>query len=437
MIYFIMVFLIVSIIIVVFSEKKIVNPIVLFAGIWLISIFLSSLKLYNMIDYSEKAIRIISEGIIAFIIGAFMMMYIAQKKYKSYENKKNNEFLNNRVLFILINMSLVMVLILSIKVAVLLKNGVNYNGIRKLYYSYGDGSLISNEKIFTLFDWTTSMVITLTTPTIIVGIINKKVNKLLVFEYVIMVSLYTFSTSGRSVIFVIAIELVLTLLLNKEKLNKKIKILSKIFLIISLILIILMTAIRTSNVKNKNVNTFYAYFSLPLPYFSKLVDYIDNQDVNTYGVATAYGPYLLVQKGFKIITGYKFSKAENLADIITKPQTYWVRVFEDTTDYYNAYSTMFYNFYLDFKDIGVIGISFFYGMFMEFVYQKAKYQKTMKENVLYLIFANGVIKSFASWQFATPAIILALLVLNILFKERKQKDGKSIGIWNDRESRWS
>ncbi len=52
--------------------------------------------------------------------------------------------------------------------------GQNYNEIRRLYYSYGNDSLISNEKIYTLFDWFTSMVITISTPAIIVGIINKK-----------------------------------------------------------------------------------------------------------------------------------------------------------------------------------------------------------------------------------------------------------------------
>ncbi len=31
-----------------------------------------------------------------------------------------------------------------------------------------------------------------------------------------------------------------------------------------------------------------------------------------------------------------------------------IRIFENSTDYYNAYATMFYNFYLDFRNIGVI-----------------------------------------------------------------------------------
>ena len=374
MIYFIIAFLLISILLVVILEKKIVNPIVIFAGVWTLVIFLSSLRLYNMIEYSEKILRIISEGIIAFVLGAFIMMYGVQKKYKNREKKKYNDFLNIRILNGLILISFIMVFLLSIKVVILLKNGTNYNEIRRLYYSYGNDSLISNEKIYTLFDWFTSMVITISTPAIIVGIINKKINKVLIFEYCIMIILYTFSTSGRSAFFIIAIELILALLLNKEKLNRKIKKISRVFLTIILILIIVMTTIRTKGAKNKEVNSFYAYLSLSLPYFSKLVEYIDDQDISTYGFATAYGPYLIIQKSTKIITGYKFNNAEKLAQIITKPQNYWVRIFENSTDYYNAYATMFYNFYLDFRNIGVIGISFLYGMFVEFIYQKTKYQ---------------------------------------------------------------
>ena len=99
---------------------------------------------------------------------------VYKKKYKNREKKKYNDFLNIRILNGLILISLIMVFLLSIKVVILLKNGTNYNEIRRLYYSYGNDSLISNEKIYTLFDWFTSMVITISTPAIIVGIINKK-----------------------------------------------------------------------------------------------------------------------------------------------------------------------------------------------------------------------------------------------------------------------
>lgn len=129
MIYFIMLFLLIVIILVLFLEKNLINPIILFSAIWLLTIFLTSLKMYNMIDYSEKALRIISEGIIAFIIGAFFIMLIIHKKRKiqnvdEIDNKEceDNEIINNKILIILINIALIMVILLSIKVLSLLKS---------------------------------------------------------------------------------------------------------------------------------------------------------------------------------------------------------------------------------------------------------------------------------------------------------------------------
>ncbi len=123
MIYFIIAFLLISILLVVILEKKIVNPIVIFAGVWTLVIFLSSLRLYNMIEYSEKILRIISEGIIAFVLGAFIMMYGVQKKIRTVKRKNIMIFLNIRILNGLILISLIMVFLLSIKVVILLKNG--------------------------------------------------------------------------------------------------------------------------------------------------------------------------------------------------------------------------------------------------------------------------------------------------------------------------
>lgn len=433
MIYFIIIFLLLTLIVSIFLEKRVENPITIFSGIWLLTIFLSSLKLYNMIDYSEKAVRLISIGLIAFIVAAFLCRIISMKKKGHIEkHEKNcNEIINNKFMFILVTVGLIMVLALSIRVIILLKSGTNYNTIRALYYSYGKESLIDNEKIFTIFDWTMSLIISLTIPTIIVGIINKKVNKILIIESMVMIILYVFSTTGRMPLILIVIQLVLEMLLNKEKLNENVKKISKIVIVLMTICILSLTIIRSSNQKNDKVNSIYAYFSLPLPYFSQMIDVIDKQEVNTNGVATAYGPYLLVQKTVKMITGYKFSNSEDLAKKVTKPQTYWVRIFMDSTDYYNAYATMFYNFYLDYKEIGIIVFSFIYGIIVERIYISAISKKTMKINIVYLIIITGLIQSFAIWQFSSPTILIALVLINLLIKKEKINSGKNINIWND------
>ena len=306
MIYFIMIILIIAIISTIIIEKKITNPIVIFSSIWLFSIFLTSLKLYNMIDYSEKSLMIISEGIISFILGsASCAIFLKNKSRNNLKLGKKEEILDSKILVALITIGLIFVSILSIKVLSLLKSGVEYNQIRSLYYSYGKDSLISNEKIFTIFDWTTSLIITVTIPVVIIGLINKKLNKLIIVEELLFVMLYIFCTAGRSPIFAIVIELLIVLLLNKEKITKKTKQITKIVLLFSAIIMVCMTLLRDSNHDEKSVNSVYAYLSIPMPYFSKLVNYIDNNNIQTYGAATAYGPYLIVQKSIKVLTGYK------------------------------------------------------------------------------------------------------------------------------------
>lgn len=421
MIYVMMIFLLIMIIISIYMEKKFWNPITLFSGIWLLTIFLANLKLYNMIDYSEKALWIISEGVIFFILGAWLSRFY-WKRINIMKTVEREEFYNKKLLYIIVSIGLIMVTILSIKVFIQLKNGMRYTDIRKLYYSYGDGSLIGSEQLFTLFDWGTAAIIALIIPTVIIGIINKKISKLLIVESILMIGLYIFSTSGRAPLFIIAIELILAVFINKKNLTSKVKKVLRIGIIIMLIAILCMTAIRASNNYNQKVNSFYAYFSLPLPYFSRLIEYVDKQDINTYGVATAYGPYLMVQKVVKLATGYKFSNAEELDEIVTKPQTYWVKIFDDSLDYYNAYSTAFYPFYLDFRQFGVAIFSLIYGFLVEKFYINAIYRKSIKSYIRYLMIVVGMIQSFAVWQFASPTILVALFLTKFTIKEREYNE---------------
>ena len=428
MIYFILFFLLIVIIITWFIEKKITNPIIIFSSIWFFIILMASLKLYNMIEYTNKSLGIIFTGLVFFIFGAYICMFSINKKRENTfeicktQEKKYNEGIRIKIVEVMLIFGIILTLILSVKVMMVLRSGVPYTNIRSLYYSYGDGSLIKNEKIFTLFDWSISIIFSTSTAIIIMGLFKSKCGKRLVIEYGIFLILYVFSTSGRMPLIVLTIEVILMFMLNKKQITKKIKRIA--FSLISVLLIgfISMTLIRTSNAQNENVNSIYAYFSLPLPYFSRMVDIVDANDYNTYGLATCYGPYLLIQKTVKILTGYKFKNAEMLAEIVTKPQTYWIRAFMDTKDYYNAYATMFYSFYLDFRWIGIAIFSFLYGIFMENIYLKNKYIGTFKTTAYYLIFTVGMVQSFITWHFASPTLLISLFVIKYICCKKEVKN---------------
>ena len=79
MIYFTIIFLTIVIILFTLKEKNLTNPTVIFSGIWLISLGLTSLKLYNMISYSTKSILIVTMGIISFVNASNKGNYIVSK----------------------------------------------------------------------------------------------------------------------------------------------------------------------------------------------------------------------------------------------------------------------------------------------------------------------------------------------------------------------
>ena len=427
MIYFTIFILLSFIVLYLIIERDFINPIIIFCSIWGISLILSSLRLYNMTEISEKAIYIILLGSISFITGASLyFIYISKLKEKIELKNDNNskkiyiENINFNLINIILIISIIFILPLVIKVTMLLMQGVNYSEIRSMYYSYGDKkSLITSETLFTVFDWSSITILTTITPIIIISVIKKDFKKFSIIALSIFTILYIYVTAGRSQLFIIFIEIILTYLLFKNSINKKIKKGVTIIFVVITIIISLITVVRNNKDKNDSINQEYAYLSLPAPYFSKLVDYIDKENITTNGVATLYGPYLIFQKAVKGLTGFKLQSAEYYFNIINKPQNYWLKIFQNSKNYYNAYATMFYNFYLDFKIIGVIIFSFIYGIFMEMIYINAKNKKYITDIFLFIVFTIGLCNSFIRWQFASPTIIFAIILLKIIIRKNK------------------
>ena len=69
----------------VIREKTIINPIVIFSGIWAVSLFLASLGLYDMIKVTDKAKTIICLGVLSFVIGAKYIKRLLEKEHISWE----------------------------------------------------------------------------------------------------------------------------------------------------------------------------------------------------------------------------------------------------------------------------------------------------------------------------------------------------------------
>lgn len=409
-------------------KKDYINPITIFSFFWVISLFLSSLRLYNMIQYTDKSVILITIGTLSFIVGGILFIIINKnKKNKQEQDEKNKiKIINYTVFNILCILGIGLTLFLTIRVINLMSGGIPYSSIRTLYYSYGKESLINNETLFTIYDWTVNTLINTLSICAVYGVISKTIKKSSFILYILFLVLFIFSSSGRSVLIQIVLYTIvcLVLLYKNKTINELKKHFKKIFALILLFAIafgaITIARLVTPN-KKKQINTFYAYLSAPLPYFSKMVSNIDSNDMQTNGLATFYGPYLIAQKAIKAVTGFKPEAAEEMHKTITMPQNKWVKIFGDSNDFYNAYATMYYSFYLDFRIPGIIVFSFIYGFVLQWVYVNCCKKKNIIWILLYLYASSSIFFSIATWNLASPIFIFSILIFTII--TRRVKNG--------------
>lgn len=434
MIYILIVVLISLFIISIKLEKRIYNPLTIFIVIWTFITILASLKLNGMINYTDKSIFLIGLGCISFFIGYEMMHFFKKKKgnitKKNTENKKENW--NWWIIKILLVIGLIATILLSIKVIKLLLEGTSYSSIRGMYYSYGKSKpLIQNDQLYTIFNWGITGILYALIPIALVSIFEKKNHYFVIIGTILFLLLYSFATAGRMQFIYIAIQIIILFIHYRKTLSKTVK---KYLVVGTSLLVILVIAITLVRTGGKIWDSIYSYFSIPVPMFSYWVDYIDTNHIQTYGGAFFYGIITIMAKLIKIIVGVKFSSVTYLSQIINIPQEKWLKIFNSSTDYYNAYSTIFYYFYLDFGTLGILIGSLIFGVISYWIYQKMVEGDSMKYTAIYLILVQILFASFIRWQFANPSILIAIvgIMICITKKNWKQIDNKLEEGKNDR-----
>ena len=415
MIYALLLMIVLSILYAIYKEKNLYNPICVFFAVWFIITLFAALRLYGMISYTNKSILIISLGLLSFFVG-----YLVSARKRSNANKRLEAKYNYTLIRVILIVGVLINLILSIKVLCFIFNGISYNEIRDMYYGYANATkLINNGKIFALFELVSNSILWVMIPIIIVSIFDKKSDKISTILLASMVILNLFATAGRSFLLHIMLDLIIMVLMQFSKLKQKEK---KILIYCVCVIVVLLfgfTFLR-NGIKSGSVPTIYSYFGIPIPLFSRFVDIIDSNKVYLHGYSSFYGLYLLIQKSFVILFKINFSNAAFLSTFNNMPGNTWVRVFQDSSSNYNAFATLFYNFYLDFSIWGVIIFSFIYGFVITKIYKTAMINK--KALMVYLLLAVGLALSFIRLQFATYYIYVALVILFIVVKTYEVKN---------------
>lgn len=412
MVFYIVLFCVIAAIILKLNTSKWSNPGTIFLLYWGFIVLMSSLRLYNLRETSFDAYFMIFVGVIAYFIGGI----IANKFKIVCGNLHAFKYYNINYTFLII--AEIIVILYSLyrlsSIIQLLMGGNSWWEIRLMATSgeNGVGTLKGGTLSQIIYEFVVAPLAYLISPTIVadlfVGMRNKKT---LILGIGAMLS-FSLSTVSRAIWAFTIIYIVFTMILYRKNYQltakqKKIIKFSPILIVVLFLVINQLTKMRNSEADI--LQNAYTYISGALPLLSI---HLDNtiSNTRTYGMLTLFGflhPVLFILNRIHIIPYTNtFYEVQNIKD--------YLEIFRNIGEgiNMNAYSTLFYDFYIDFGMIGVFVFSLLFGYICMRSYVNFRNKPDMRNLVLYLVLLQFIIFSMARIYtiYATRALTIIWLI---------------------------
>lgn len=405
-----------------YLEKKVYNPLTIFSFMWVIIIFLANLRLYGMYDFSNKPFILITIGVIGFSIGYWFIKYSIFNKYNLYKKESDSTSdkydFNYKVIYIFEIICFLFYAWFSIQIIKKINSGISYSMIRSMYQGYSENALITSKLALQIQSWIAMPVIYLSIPVMLVMIFEKKGKKGIILLCILNIIMYIFCSASRFVMQYLIFESILLLFIYKKKVPDKVKKYIKRMIILATLMIVLMTIIRqqsSTTASDESVfKSLYAYICLCIPLFDKWINIIDAYHIQTFGMASISGFYaiinLFILKRIGIITPiYDYTY-----NIISSTETF-MRVFQAKK--YNAFVTMFFHLYLDFREIGVLLGSILCGGIYSISFSKVLKNRNILNLIIFLLLSQSLIKSMVRLEFTMTGYLVSFFY-SLLFVKK-------------------
>lgn len=413
------------------SEKSWSNPLTIFCGMWFAICFLAELKLFGMYDYSENVFLIVLLGNIGFFCG-----YMLAKKTKvisRYEFSAigiSNKYLyqyNTKIIMAFLWAAIAIYLLMSIQVLGLLLAGFDTATIRESYRETGT-TTVSGMALTAIFGSTlvkqlelyiAQPVMRAAIPIFAIEITGKGKMTPLATMALAVAGLYTFSKFGRfALLYIIADVILCYFIIGKNidrRTKKKIKRVVLLGIVGICLVLVYLSVYRWENETFSYAQSIYGYFSIPIPLLDFWTKRIDAVNAYSFGNSYVLGFMGFVTRVLKRVgislpayataTLYNYNLVDSFVYIFPGQK-------------YNAYVSMFFAFYLDFREIGVFAGTLIFGYIVEKSYKKAK-TKRVEYLAFYLLLIQCIVKSFVRWEFVLEQYWLSFLILRLWFKKER------------------
>lgn len=404
--------LFIAIVTIFFKSRNVAHPLVLFLGLWFSCILCASLRLYNMRAYSSKGLAVIMIGLVSFSIGCGLAFLV--KYYKIHIvpidgmcPHKIRMNISRRMLYLILAASFAGILLLNLATIRALRHGVSYSYIRNMYYGYGNAQkLIASTFLNTYINWISVPSLYALIPVSLINLFERKGDKRFSVLVMIAAVMYIFGSAGRFMLMFMLVQVVAMMNYYHATITKKTKKRMVVIVLAVLVALLLLTVIRSKGASGKKVNTIYAYLSIPVYLLSYWLDATGSVG-QLHGSGFFYG-ILTFFNYFTSKLGFDIPAYREAYNVIQVTQDNWVAVFPN--EWYNAYVSMFYYFYIDFGIAGVILGCIFFGYLCYIVYYSAFINKEKCALLYYMLLIQCIICSLVRWQLGTITMVLTFII---------------------------
>lgn len=411
--------LIIFILSVVLSKKRFrnyANPLIFFVFLWMTIFYLDNLKLYDLRVVDNKTISLITMGVISFVIGAFLASFLDKYRFSPKKENKNFRYVfRYRALYVLALLCIIYFLGEGVKSLILVLRGASLDYIRVAVQGNNDGSFIKSI-LSTFIIWPLSYM--LESVAVVDYFLGKK-DKLLFSLNVVIIFLRVFADAGRTPLMDFALYMLLGMVYISDE--KKVNILDKIkkykYLLLGGILLVIATVSRSSTTVWRQL---YFYFGMSPVLFDYWKDQVDISSLVTYGYTSLNGiffPIIYVIKNIFNLNYPPLFKASY--DMIARTVSDWTLIINEGKTTANAYVSLFWYFYTDAREYGIVIGSLVYGFVMRRVYAKSIINKNIKNVAIYFLLFQGLFFSFIRFPFSKAYYVLAILYMLFVIKKRK------------------
>lgn len=393
------------------GDNSIVCPMFLFPIIWFLVAFLSNLRLYDIVEVSDKIYWMIFLGVLFFELGALIAN---NYKIKQFDLKPCNEKKFGKNILFLQIIATVIFVIADIQVLNLLSVGYSLADIYVMRLNMANGGIteLSNGLgVIEIFvEYLARPILAISIPYSCIALVKYKDKKNMFFTIALLI-LSFINKVNRFDVFMMFVTLVCAIIISGRKivLTDKHKIAIVCAIVIGVVSFVYMSQLRGGTTSLGK--TVYMYLCGNIPFANIKIQELGNNYEHTIIFTSLQGFFRFFNQIIEVI-GFEnqelyliAERYSNVEDAVNIGGNYM----------YNAFVGIFYFFYCDLGWFGICVFSFIFGYFAEMLYViSAKKDNVYLSTLFLMVLVRGVVFSFINFMFVGITYAMALPMLFIV-----------------------